>query len=60
MPRKSPYPLQKVTLHLREGDCDKLAELLPQMPVAEAIREIVHAYISKVEETHEMKREKVE
>jgi hypothetical protein len=57
MPRKVPYPLQKVTLNIHHGDFSRLRELHPDLPVSEVVREIVHGYIMKVEETVEKKQE---
>ena len=50
MRRKENYPLQKVTLNLREGDFDRLRTLHGRLGAGKVIRELVMGHIKRVEE----------
>jgi len=50
MRRKETYPLQKVTLNLREGDFDRLRVLHGRLGAGKVIRELVMGHIKRVEE----------
>ena len=47
MKRKEPYPIQKVTLNLREGDFDLLREWHGTLGAGKVVREIIKAYVDK-------------
>jgi len=46
--RKSPYPLEKQTLNLREGDWGKLQEMHPRLGAGKVVRELVIAHVDRV------------
>lgn len=48
MKRKSPYPIAKVTLNLREGDADFLAQHYPDLGYGLVIRQLVAAAVDKI------------
>ena len=50
MQRKETYPLQKVTLNLREGDFEKLRVLHGRIGAGRVVRELVMGHIRRVEE----------
>lgn len=47
MARPRRNDLQKVTLNLREGDMDKLAELFPDLGSGPAARQLISAFVDK-------------
>jgi hypothetical protein len=50
MRRKEDYPLQKVTLNLRQGDFEYLRHLHGRQGAAKVIRRLVMGHIKRVEE----------
>ena len=46
MPKADPNGLSKHTMHLFEGDYEKLARLHPTVPRAEIIRNLVRTYLN--------------
>lgn len=48
MKRKSPFPIVKVTLNLREGDADFLAQHYPELGYGVVIRQLVAAAVDKI------------
>lgn len=50
MKRKSPIPLEKVTTNLYAGEFHRLAELHPDISPSVALREILHAHITAIDE----------
>ena len=50
MRRKEAYPLEKVTLNLREGDFGRLQVLHGRLGAGKVIRELVIGHIKRVEE----------
>jgi hypothetical protein len=50
MRRKEDYPLEKVTLNLRDGDFDRLRELHGRLGAGKVIRGLVMGHIKRVEE----------
>lgn len=55
MKRKAPYPLEKQSIYLREGDMKKLQTLHPRTGAGPAIRNLVIKHLEWVEE--EMKNQ---
>jgi len=51
MRRKETYPLQKVTLNLREGDFERLRSLHGRLGAGKVIRELVMGHLKRVDET---------
>lgn len=49
MRRKEAYPLEKVTLNLREGDFGRLQVLHGRLGAGKVIRELVIGHITRVE-----------
>jgi hypothetical protein len=49
MRRKEAYPLEKVTLNLREGDFDRLQILHGRLGAGKVIRELVIRHIKRVD-----------
>lgn len=49
MKRKAPYPLEKQSINLREGDMEKLQVMHPRLGGGRVIRELVIAHIDRVE-----------
>lgn len=45
--RKAPFPLEKVTINIREGDADSLSEWFPASGYSVVIRDIVRAYVDR-------------
>lgn len=45
--RKDEDDLQKHTMHLRRGDMDKLALIIPNQPAAKIVRRIVSSFVDK-------------
>ena len=50
MQRKETYPLQKVTLNLRNGDWNRLQFLHPRDGAGKAIRRLVIKHLRRVED----------
>lgn len=50
MRRKAPYPLERVTLNLREGDFRRLQILHGRDGAGKIIRDMVIGHIARVEE----------
>jgi len=50
MRRKEPYPLEKITLNLREGDFEQLRSLHGRMGAGKIVRDMVIAHLKRVEE----------
>lgn len=48
MRRKEPYPLEKVTLNLRQGDFNRLQVLHGRIGAGKFIREMVIGHIDRV------------
>lgn len=49
MPKKSEVPIQKHTLHLYEGDFDKLKGYYPELDGGYVIRKLVRTHIEQIE-----------
>jgi hypothetical protein len=47
--RKEEYPLEKITLKLREGDFKWLQHMYPQLGAAKVVREIIIAHRKRSE-----------
>lgn len=47
MARPKRADLQKVTLNIREGDMEKMAELFPQLGAGPAVRQLISAFVDK-------------
>lgn len=60
MRRKAPYDLEKVTLNLRKGDADFIAQHHPQHGYQVAIRLLIASYVDKVQRMVEEKVPKIE
>lgn len=52
MRRKSQHPLKKHTTNLYEGDMETLRTLHPELGAGMVLREVVRAYIRKIQEQH--------
>ncbi len=48
--RQEGYPLQKVTLNLRDGDFDRLQNLHGKLGAGKVVRELVIAHLRRVDE----------
>jgi hypothetical protein len=48
--RKEDYPLEKVTLNLRDGDFSRLRHLHGRLGAGKVVRELVIGHIKRVEE----------
>ena len=48
--RKEEYPLEKITLKLREGDFKWLQDMFPQIGAAKAVRTLIITYRKGVED----------
>jgi hypothetical protein len=54
--RKEDYPLEKITLKLREGDFKWLQDMFPENGAAKTIRKIIIAYRKGVEAKAEQRQ----
>jgi len=50
MRRKEDYPLEKVTLNLRDGDFERLRTLHGRIGAGKVVRELVIGHIKRVED----------
>lgn len=48
--KRSDIPLEKVTMNFFKGDSEKLQDLFPRQGASFMVRNLVRAYIRKVEE----------
>ena len=46
--RKLSYPLEKVTLELRQGDFDRLASLYGRQHVSESVRNLIIRHLNQI------------
>ena len=60
MKRKENYPLQKVTLNLREGDFERLRVLHGRLGAGKVIRELVMGHLARVDEQVAQKVDQIE
>lgn len=47
MARPKRNDLQKVTLNIREGDMEKMAQLFPDLGAGPAVRQLITAFVDK-------------
>lgn len=47
MARPKRNDLQKVTLNIREGDMEKMAQLFPDLGAGPAVRQLISAFVDK-------------
>jgi len=47
MARPKRNDLQKVTLNVREGDMEKMAQLFPDLGAGPAVRQLISAFVDK-------------
>lgn len=60
MLRKEEYPLEKITLLLREGDFKWLQDMHPRSGAAKIVRELIIGHRERVEAKVEQRRKKLE